>query len=290
MAGKLIRLFLTDGDADGIKTIEISNMTIKGTLFPRPMFSEFRKRSEANRPGVYMIHGDDFESGDTTLYIGEGDPVSPRLNSHYGNKDFWTNAIVFTSKDDYLTKTQIQYLESKLIALAKKAGKVVLDNSNQPAEPNISEVDQAEVSVFLDSILLLLKSMGIEFFIPDVSEKVEQSDADEIYLMKYKNAEAQMVIKDGKYLLLKGSKVIETETNSITGTLRNKRKSYLENGILEKTDSGLLVLNENLEFDSASYAAAIVAGTSVNGMITWKWNNKSLKEIEKIKANLTIQE
>ena len=50
------------------------------------------------------------------------------------------------------------------------------------------------------------------------------------------------------------------------------------------------MLNENLEFDSASYAAAIVAGTSVNGMITWKSKNKTLKEIEKIKANLTIQD
>jgi hypothetical protein len=47
VAGKLIRLFLTDGDADGIKTIEISNMTIKGTLFPRPLFSDFNSRPES---------------------------------------------------------------------------------------------------------------------------------------------------------------------------------------------------------------------------------------------------
>lgn len=285
MAGKLIRLFLTDGDADGIKTIEISNMTIKGTLFPRPLFSEFNSRLEAKRPGVYMIYGENIENGDTTLYIGEGDPVGPRLNSHYGNKDFWTNAIVFTSKDEYLTKTQIQYLEVKLITQAKKASKVVLDNLNQPTEPNISEVDEAEVSVFLDSILLLLKSMGIDFYIPDVLEKIENSDASEIYTMKYKDAEARMIIEDGKYILLQGSKVIENETDSINGAIRKKRRSYLEKGILIKDSTGILLLTENLEFNSASYAGAIVAGASVNGMRTWRLNNKTLKEIEKARAD-----
>ncbi len=283
LAGKLIRLFLTDGDAEGIKTIEISNMTIKGTLFPRPSFSDFNSRPESKRPGVYMIYGESIENGDTTLYIGEGDPVGPRLNSHYGNKDFWTNAIVFTSKDEYLTKTQIQYLEVKLITQAKKAGKVVLDNVNQPTEPNISEVDEAEVSVFLDSILLLLKSMGIVFFIPDVMEKIEQSEATEIYTMKYKNAEAKMIIEDGKYILLKGSKVVENETDSINGSIKNKRRSYFEKGILKKESAGNLLLTENLEFNSASYA-----GASVNGLITWKLNNKTLKEIEKLRADADI--
>lgn len=288
MAGKLIRLFLTDGDADGVKTIEISNMTIKGTLFPRPSFSDFNSRPEAKRPGVYMIYGDNIKSGDTTLYIGEGDPVGPRLNSHYGKKDFWSNAIVFTSKDDYLTKTQIQYLEVKLITQAKRAGKVVLDNVNHPTEPNISEVDEAEVSVFLDSILLLLKSMGIDFFIPDVIDIIENSDASEIYTMKYRNAEARMIIEDGKYILLKGSNVVENETDSINGAIRKKRRSYLEKGILVKDSTGNLLLTENLEFNSDSYAGSIVSGASVNGMTTWKLNNKTLKEIEKVRADANI--
>jgi len=32
VAGKLIRLFLTDGDADGVKTIEISNIAFVNLL------------------------------------------------------------------------------------------------------------------------------------------------------------------------------------------------------------------------------------------------------------------
>lgn len=290
MAGRLIRLFLSDGDADGIRTMEISNMTTKGTMFPRPMFGDFKKRAEANKPGVYMIYGEDYISGNIKLYIGEGDPVSPRLNSHYGNKDFWTSAIVFTSKDDYLTKTQIQYLESHLISLAKKAGKVIIDNSTLPSEPNISEVDLAEVTTFLDSILLLLKAMGIGFFIPIVTANINQNDTVDVYTMKYKSAEAMMIIANGRYVLLKGSTVVVKEANAAKEALRLKRKSFLENNILSVIDDKLMILNENLEFDSASYAASIVAGLGVNGLINWKLNGKTLKEIEKVRAENDIED
>lgn len=42
-------------------------------------------------------------------------------------KEFWNEVIVFTSKDDYITKTQIQYLESELCRIADESGKVILD-------------------------------------------------------------------------------------------------------------------------------------------------------------------
>jgi len=41
VSGKLIRLFLADGQPNGLRTIEISNMTIHGTIFPRPQLNKF---------------------------------------------------------------------------------------------------------------------------------------------------------------------------------------------------------------------------------------------------------
>ena len=117
--GKLVRMFLVDGSTDGLKTLEISNMTIKATVFPRPLLKDFLERDEAGRPGVYMLYGSQIDGNlKPILYIGEGDPVSDRMKSHGVNKDFWTEAFVFTSKDEYLTKTQIKFLESRLINLA----------------------------------------------------------------------------------------------------------------------------------------------------------------------------
>lgn len=278
MAGRSIVIFLPDGDPNGIRTVTMSNSLTNGTLFPRPLFGDFKKRVEANKPGVYMIYGEDFETSNRKLYIGEGDPIGPRLNSHYGNKDFWTNAIVFTSKDDFLGKTQIQYLESRLISLAREAGKVALDNGNSPLEPNISEVNLAEVKDFLDSILLLLKAMGIDFFIPSVKTNAQQNvDA---YTMKIKNAEAKMLITEGKYVLLKGSTVVLKETNAAKEPLILRRKSLLENNMLSIIDNELMIVNDNLEFNSASQAGSVVAGIGVNGLTAWKLNGKTLKEIE----------
>lgn len=34
------------------------------------------------------------------LYVGEGDPIRLRLESHHAQKDFWTRAIGFTTTTD----------------------------------------------------------------------------------------------------------------------------------------------------------------------------------------------
>lgn len=151
--GKSIRLFLTEGDPKGLRTVEILNMTILATMFPRTQLEKFAARDSSQKPGVYLLLGPDIDDPDqAALYVGEGDPVLPRLKEHSVKKDFWNEAIAFTSKDDYLTKTQIKYLEAELYQLAKDAFRVKLDNSQCPTRPNTSEVDKAEVAQFLEGI------------------------------------------------------------------------------------------------------------------------------------------
>lgn len=152
MSGKLIRLFLVDGNPNGLRTMEISNMTIYATIFPRTKLKDFLEREEAKKPGSYILLGNGIQDPTEIIaYIGEGDPVESRLKAHAtgkNQKDFWNEAIVFTSKDDYITKTQIQYLESEIYRLALEADKVKLDNAQVPAKPNLSEVDNSEMKHF----------------------------------------------------------------------------------------------------------------------------------------------
>ncbi len=42
------------------------------------------------------------------LYIGEDDPVRPRLESHYAHKDFWTWAVFFVAGQAQLNKAHVQ--------------------------------------------------------------------------------------------------------------------------------------------------------------------------------------
>lgn len=283
MPGQLIRMFLADGIAEGIKTLEISNKTIFCTFFPRPMFEQFKVRKENNRPGVYILLGDDVNSENTKIYIGEGDPVGPRLYSHYGNKDFWTDALVLTSKDDYLTKTQIQYIESRLISLAHECGQVVLDNSNHPELPNISEVDEAEVGAFLDSILLLIKALGYNFFHP-ISVAIESSNISPVVFELTGSrtlAHGKMCIQNGKYVLMKNSKLVKNEVPSASDWVKNNRKRLKDNGLLDESSDNTYTLNADTEFRSSSGAATVVMGGNTNGLKAWKYNGRTLAEYER---------
>lgn len=282
-SSRLIRLFLVDGKPDGIKTMEISNMTIKATMFPRPFLKDFSKREEAQKPGVYLLYSEpDDDSGKPMLYIGEGDPVLQRLQTHGIKKEFWTQSFVFTSKDGYLTKTQIQYLEARLISLAKEAGRVTLDNVQASTEPTISEVDRSEVRQFLESITVLLSTMRIKFFEPLARTPIKEDSGIEqtVYEFKIKKCHGRMTIKDGEYIVLCGSLANAEHLPSAHKAIRKLRDELIADGALKAIGDDLLEVVKDIPCTSSSYAAAIISGGNQNGMICWKYNGKSLKDIE----------
>ena len=83
MSGKLIRLFLVDGNPNGLRTVEISNMTIYTTIFPRSKLKDFLQREESRKAGCYLLIGNDIATPEETIvYIGEGEIVGERLKSH----------------------------------------------------------------------------------------------------------------------------------------------------------------------------------------------------------------
>lgn len=114
--GKSIRIYLKDGTVSGIKQAEVVNHTIQALSCPRNKLSDLNKffSKESNRPGVYFLLGED-ETSKNKVYIGESENVWERLKNHDTSKDFWSEVIVFTSKDENLTKSHVKYLESKLI-------------------------------------------------------------------------------------------------------------------------------------------------------------------------------
>lgn len=281
MSGKLIRLFLVNGKPNGLRTLEISNMTIHGTIFPRTQLDMFAKRDTAYKPGVYLLLGTDVDDAEQlVLYIGEGDPVLPRLKSHSNNKDFWTEAIVFSSKDGYLTKTQIQYLEAEIYSLAKEAFRAKLDNAQCPTKPNISEVDEAEVSQFLEAIKLILAALNYDFLEPRTLVDTEQAHITKIFELKNKNALGKMAIMDNKYVVLKGSTAVLENRRSIPSAIIKLRRELVETGIMINKGDGVYTFIQDAAFNSPSYAASAIVAGAANGQKLWKHDNKSLREIE----------
>jgi len=281
MNGKLIRLFLVDGKPNGLRTVEISNLTIYGTIFSRPQLDLFCKRESAEKPGVYMLLGTDVDNPEQPmLYIGEGDPVLPRIKSHSRNKDFWTEAIVISSKDGYLTKTQIQYLEAELYSLAKEAFRVKLDNTQCPTKPNISEVDEAEVTQFLDGIKLILASLHYDFLEPRILIDSTGTSVGKVFELKNKKAIGKMAIMENKYVVLKGSTAVLENRQSIPSSIAKLRADLIETGIMVNKGDGVYTFLQDATFNSPSYAATAIVGGAANGQKLWKHEGKALREIE----------
>ena len=204
--GFSVRLFLPGGDPEGVKIIEKSNWTGTGLVIPRTLFGESRSRTEFQRAGVYLLVGPDETSQLPRAYLGEGDPIGPRLDQHVKTKDFWTHAVAFTSKDQNLNKAHVQLLESRLVELAKAAKRCVLDNGNSPQSPSLSEADMAEVEGFLADVLLCLPVLGYGFFEPAPSPKATSKE----FLRSAKGLNARGYETSNGFVVRQGSQAAQS--------------------------------------------------------------------------------
>jgi hypothetical protein len=272
-----IRMFLPDGDPDGLRLIEKSNWTGLGVVFSRSGYKDALKREEFQRTGVYVLVGPSEESSLPTVYIGEGDPVRPRLDSHYAKKDFWNWGVFFVTSNQSLNKAHAKYLESRLIQLAKDAKQCNLDNSNDSTRPNLSEADIADMESFIQDMLKVFPLVGLSVF-----EKPTQAATTERHLLyiRAKGITATGYESSRGFVVLKGSGSVLTEVPSIHEYLSTLRKDLVNKGVLA-AEEGRYVFAEDYSFTSPSTAAGVVQGRSANGRNDWKdKNGRTLKAIQ----------
>jgi hypothetical protein len=164
MPSATIKLFLVHGDPKRLRTAELSNSTGKAVSGPRTEFEGVLGREESDKLGIYFLTGTDPESGKPAIYIGEAECVRDRIKNH-NDKDFWNQITYFVSKDENLTKAHIRYLEGRLLALAKAAGRAVVANT-QGSGSKLPESDRGEMEVFLEKINQLLPVLGVDLLVP----------------------------------------------------------------------------------------------------------------------------
>lgn len=208
--------------------IEKSNWTGQGLVFPRNQFAEARQRNELRRTGVYVLWGPGESGNLPRIYVGEGDPVLPRLDQHMRQKDFWTRAIVFTSKDENLNKAHVQYLEASLLNLAFEAKRAEIENTNMPQKPSLSEADEADALAFLEDLLLCLPLVGLSVF---EKPKVRHQASPELYLVS-KHIRARGVETTEGFVVRAGSQAIKKVAPSLSQSVRRLRKALVRQNVL----------------------------------------------------------
>lgn len=277
--GKSIRLFLIEGVPDGRWVCELSNWTGKAYKIPRTYIKDSLDRKDLEYTGIYFLFGKDDESNDYLVYIGEAENVFERLNQHLLSKEFWTEAVVFISKDNNLNKAHIKYLEHRLYEIAKKADRYQILNSNTPTDASLSEADCAEMEEFIENTKLLLSALGHKLLEPIIDTSLSIQNENYFYIQATRGASAKGKLVSDGFVVTKGSKMANSTVSSLRQTVVDLREQLIKNGIVD----GTFMFQKDHIFSSPSLAAEIILGRSANGRIEWKDKNRiQLKNKEEI--------
>jgi len=278
--GKTIKLFLIDGEPNGRMTCELSNWTGKAYKIPRIMIKESYSREDLKSPGIYLLFGEN-EDGKGLVYIGEAETIIERLKQQVAQKEFWSEVILFISKDENLNKAHIKYLESRLYEITKRVNYYELENNTIPSKSSISESEIAEMEEFIENIKLLTNALGHRVFESLVSAEPTKTNKTNLFFVKGARGANGVGIPSSKgFIVFKNSEVAKNTVESMQKSLINIREKLIENGTIIRTEKGL-IFTKDYEFSSPSTASAILMGRNANGLKEWKLKNgKTLKEFE----------
>ncbi len=292
--GKSINLFLMDGDAGGRIKCTLANWTGVAYKIPRTALDKCKERDDLKQSGVYFLFGISDETGKGVVYIGQagarknGEGILNRLQEHKRSpeKDYWTEAIVFTTSNNSFGPTEISYLENRFCNLAIEANRYEVKNGNDPTSGNITEEKESEMEEFIDYAEVIMGTLGHKLFEPISKPTVKKQDGftiseDTVRLhleRTIKNVgrvEASGTQTTEGFVVLQGSHISLVDDDTIPSVIKERRKKALidEQGILQ----------EDMLFTSPSYAAMFVIGKSANGLTSWKnTNGQTLKSLESI--------
>lgn len=233
--GRSIRIYLADGTPSGIRHVEIANWSGQAIACPRSRFAELFKWAEAKRPGVYFLIEKQNSDSANRVYIGESENVIKRLSDHDRNKECWTEVIIFTSKDENLTKSHIKYLESRLVSIGIEAERYQMENLNTPTESTLPRADKDAMEEFIHNLKIIIGTLGHKLLEPIKTIPIEHVRSKKSpvgiplsFALKDLKAFGQMT--DEGFLLLAGSDVSSSTSSSMPGNTRSIRELLISQG------------------------------------------------------------
>lgn len=287
--GKSINLFLMDGKADGRIKCTLANWTGIAYKIPRTDIDLCKDREDLKQSGVYFLFGISDDTGDNVVYVGQagerknGEGILYRLQEHKRNpdKDYWTEAIVYTTANNSFGPTEISYLENRFCNLAVNAKRYTVKNGNEPSLGHITEEKECELEEFIEFAQIVMGTLGHKVFIPVQGGPVSQVDntndtvVEQVLKLKHSKVSATGKRTSDGFVLLKGSRIALKPTPSCPGTIQNLRKKHAEKITADGT------VTEDIGFSSPSAAAGFAVYASINGMTAWiTEDGKSLKQLE----------
>lgn len=291
--GKSINLFLMDGSPAGRIKCTLANWTGIAYKIPRTELEKCKGRDDLAQSGVYFLFGSSEETGKDLVYVGQagtrknGEGILYRLQEHKRNsdKDYWTEAVVFTTANNSFGQTEISWLENQFCLLAKAAKRYLVKNSNNPSSGNITEEKESELEEFVDYAKIVMGTLGHKVFESLTQEMVKTLALDDttsiynkedmLFYCKRRNLEARGRPTPDGFVVLAGSRINKEVADYLPNGYKLLRDKYSDSINSE------YVLEEDVLLNSPSAASSFVIGKNTNGLTEWKTTEgKTLKEIE----------
>ena len=290
--GKTIQLYLMDGVPKGRIKCTLANWTGIAYKIPRTELEKAKSIDYLKQSGVYFLFSTSDETRDNIAYIGQagtrknGEGILNRLQEHKRNpeKDYWTEAVAFTTSNNTFGPTEISYLENKFTKLAIDSNRYEVRNGNEPSQGHVTEEKEAELEEFIDYAKIVIGALGYRIFEPiietlDTSVISSSVALEPLLTLSINQGKKEATVAKGKqtsegFVILKGSRVKPFTMKSASAkTLKDRERANL--------DADFVLLEDTL-FNSPSSAASFVTGSSINGKEAWKdAKGRSLNEIEK---------
>ncbi len=304
--GKTVRIYLADGSPTGIRHVEVDNWTGQAIVCPRARIGELSRWTESQRPGLYMLLGEDPEFSRPMVYIGEAENVLTRLKQHVAKKEFWDQVIFFTSKDDNLTKAHVKYLESRTVELATKSMRRALDNGTAPPPSALPRPDQNAMEVFLNTVRMLLETLGVSLLEPishrqpDATTGPAPDNAHDngkgplsniplYYRLPRFGVEATGYVTDEGFVVAEGSIGSKKVWPSLSPSHEQLRNDLLTRGDIEESSKHIRFPRDVL-FTTPSIACRVISGAGAGGRTSWKnQRGTTLRDLENELAGVTSE-
>ena len=282
-----------DGTANGRVKCTLANWTGVAYKIPRTDLDKCKERDDLKQSGVYFLFGTSDQTGDNVVYIGQagarknGEGILYRLQEHKRNpdKDYWTEAVVYTTSNNSFGPTEISYLENRFCNLATYVKRYIVKNGNDPTPGNITEEKESELEEFIDYAKIVMGTFGHKLFEPIVNPckpliydnpvgTLAENDEPIFYFERSAGKASGRRTSDG-FVVYEGSHLSTMLQQSCPENVRRFREKYAD----KIDENGKLTADVLLTSPSA--AASFVGGSSLSGNIMWKTSEgKTLKEVE----------
>ena len=240
---------------DGITSCTNKNGVEIICKIPRKSLAACGDIDELRHGGIYFLFGE--RDGRQMIYVGHSvGGLFDKLREHERtDKNFWTEALVFTTADNSFSVRELVWLEDKFCDDLKSAGNFTVKIGNDERPDDIESCAEFVRATF--------DTLGYKIFEPLTAP---QDDREIFYLERTikklgRKVHAKMKITPTGYRVLAGSEIVLLDDgNRPFNVTEARRNAKIVDG----------KLTEDVEFPKPSPAAEFVLGMSANGYQNWK--------------------